>query len=369
MSKLTKDCFVYTYKGLLILLSMISLTEKGRAQSQIRFLTPAAEADANKLVQAYASPYLKRHADGWADGWTYTSTHERLTFNLVSASATFINNNEKTFDASALKLDGNITIVGSPVNQTAAGASNTTGAGFDIHSINPAYGDRIVAHLEGPRGLNIHFRSRSFVPTIVTPQIGFGISPTTELMIRFLPDFKVNNHTYASAYGVGIKKTLTDLIFGPRNKIFNVPPPVELAAYAGYSMETLFYNLHINPSAGTTPGTGSENASFSHQKIRIHSNDLTVGALASKKIYFLTAHAGLAFTASNTSLSLKGNYPVIAEGSFKTSYITNPFNVSGANTGVSANIGVNLNVWKIRVNTDIIAGRYTRFNIGLGISL
>ncbi len=369
MDKKTRGISVKINTALFLLIFLSAITEKGIAQSQIRYLTPAAEADANKLVQAYAAPYLKRHGDGWADGWTYTASHERFTFKLLSASATLIRNDERTFDASALGLNGSITVVGSPINQTAAGGSNTTGAGFDIHSTTKSNGDRIVAHLQGPRGLNINFRGKSFVPTLVTPQVSFGISPTTELMIRFLPDFRINNHTYASAYGAGIKKTLTDLIFGPQNKVYNNPPPVDLAAYAGYSTETVLYNLHINPTAGTTPENGSQNASFSHQKIRIHTNDLTIGVLASKKLLFLTAHAGFAYSASNTSLSLKGNYPVIAEGSFKTSYITNPFYVKGTDAGLSANIGVNLNLWKIRVNTDIIAGKYARFNIGLGMAL
>lgn len=342
------------------------------AQDQVSSIIQASTADGNKILQAYLNPYLKRNADAWADGWTYTAKHEKFTFKLVSVSASFTDNGENTYDAATLGLSSNITFRNSSINQTITGGPNSANAIFDVHGKDFMGGDHVVGSFNGPGGINAKFMGRSFIPTVVTPQIGIGVSRNTELMIRLVPGIHLGKDMNASVYGLGVKETLTDLIFGTHDKLSHTLAPLDLAAYMGYSTETLSYKVNVQPTDADKASSGNEKTDYSSQRVRMRSTDFTIGAIASKTFLFITPHAGVAYSAANTDLAALGTYPVTANGAGKggSNSVTNvvdPFLVTGAHNGLSANIGVNINLFLIKINTDYVVSRYKRLNIGLSI--
>lgn len=353
--------------------SALIITGEAKAQSsQIGQIIQASTVDGNKILQAYANPFLKRQADGWADGWTYTAAHEKFSLNLVSVSASFVNNSDKTFDASTLGLSTSVRPTGTPINQTFAGGKNTNGAGFDIYGKNPyTQQDQKVTSFAGPDGINLSVLGKSAVPTVVTPQLGFGILPGTEVMIRFLPTVHMGKDASAQVLGFGLKQSISDLIFGLAGKAGKKVAPFDLAVYTGYSYENLGYRLDIEPSEADKVSSGNASTNYSTQKIQLRTTNYTLGALISKKILFITPHAGIAYSNATSTLSALGTYPVEAVGPTGANTVTNvvnPFLVAGANSGMSANLGVNLNIFFFKVNTDYIISKYSRLNVGLSIS-
>lgn len=362
-------------KKLVQVSAMIVLSSLGMAasaQDQVGAFVEASKGDGNKILQAYLNPYLKRNADGWADGWTYTAKHEKFTVKLVSVSASFTDNGENTYDASKIGLSSAITFRNSPINPTITGGPNSANAIFDVHGKDFLGGDHIVASINGPDGIKAKLQGKSFIPTIVTPQIGFGISKNTEIMIRLVPAIQVGKNVNASVYGLGIKETLTDLIFGPVSKLSKKLAPMDIAAYMGYSTETLGYKLNVQPTDADKTSSGNQNTDYSSQRIKMRTTNFTIGAIASKTILFITPHAGFAYTAASTNLAALGTYPVTVNGAGKngSNSVTNmvdPFAVSGAHNGASANFGVNINLFLIKINTDYIISKYNRLNVGLSL--
>ena len=355
----------------LITISTFSLVGYTKAQSQIGDFVKASAADGNKILQAYANPFLKRHGDGWADGWTYTARHEKFTFKLVSLSAIFVDNSEKTFDASTLGLSSNVRIDGSPINQTFAGGPNTSNAAFDIYGKNPMTGqDQKITTITGPDGMNLNVLNHNVIPTVVTPQIGIGVLPGTEIMIRLLPDVHVGKYAQVTVVGVGAKQTLNNLIFGSGDNTSKTTDMFDLAAYSGYSMEKLSYKLDIEPTDAQKTTSGNQNTNYKNQKVQMKTTDFTVGALISKKILFITPHAGIAYSTSQTTLSAIGTYPVPVVGPTglsSVSNVDNPFLVTGSHNGMSANIGLNINLFLIKINTEYVISKYNRLNVGLSL--
>lgn len=355
----------------LLTISSFSIMGYANAQSQIGDFVKASASDGNKILQAYTNPFLKRHGDGWADGWTYTAQHEKFTFKLVSLSATFVDNSEKTFDASTLGLSSNTRINGSPINQTFAGGPNTSQASFDIYGKNPMTGqDQKVTTITGPDGMNLNVLSRNVIPTVVTPQIGIGVLPGTEIMIRLLPDVHVGRYAEVTVLGFGAKQTLNNLIFGTDDKGGKNTQLFDLAAYGGYSMEKLSYKLDIEPTDAQKATSGNQNTNYKNQKVQMRTTDFTVGAIISKKILFITPHAGFAYSASQTTLSAIGTYPVPVVGPTglsSVSNIDNPFLVTGSHNGMSANFGLNINLFLVKINTEYVISKYNRLNVGLSL--
>ncbi len=352
-------------------LMTLAFSIQARAQSQISTFIQADVADGNKILQAYTNPFLKRHGDGWADGWTYTAAHEKFTFKLISLSADFVSNSEKTFDASTLGLSTSVRPTGSPINQTFAGGTNTNNAGFDVYGKNPVTGqDQKITSFTGPDGLNLNVLGKNIVPTVQTPQIGIGILPSTEVMIRLMPDVHIGRYAEITVLGLGVKQTLNNLIFGSGKDNKETTVPVDLAVYTGYSMEKLSYKLDIEPTAAERATSGNEMTNYGNQRVQLRTTNYTVGALASKKFWFVTPHAGIAYSAAQTTLSAIGTYPVPSVSSVGTpsvSNVQNPFLVSGLHNGLSANIGLNLNLFIFKINTDYIISKYNRLNVGVSL--
>ncbi len=356
------------------LISFFALTIFGqaKAQSQITSFVQIAQPNGNKILQAYADPFMKRQADGWADGWTNTAAHEKLSFQLFSLSGTFVDNNEKTFDASTLGLDPNVIRVhGSPINQTVSGGQNNTGAAFDLYAKNPYTGEPLkVATVAGANGLNLRLGGISMVPTIVTPQLGFGFSSGTEVMVRLIPDIHYSSNTEVTVVGLGLKQNLSDLIFHKKDKGIRAIVPFDLAVYTGYSMENINYKLDVQPDPTEKRTSGNENTNYNNQKINVKTTNYTVGAIISKKILFLTPHAGIAYSASQTTLGVLGTYPTqeITKTGMTIKNVQDPLLIIGQNSGMSANIGLNLNVFFVKLSTDLIVGKYDRMNVSLRVA-
>lgn len=284
-------------------------------------------------------------------------------------SASTVGGDEQHFDGTTIGLSSNTTIPGPSIFQTLSGGKNIPQTVFQLHTKNPLTGqDQIAGTFNGPEGEKIRILGRSVIPTVISPQLGIGISRATEVMIRFLPASHFTDRTTASVYGLGIKHTLTETIFGTDEKIYKDLPPFDIAAYAGFTKETITYNINIQPAESDRINSGNSATDYSRQKARMNSSDFTAGALISRSFSFFSPHIGIAWSAATTRLAFLGNYPMkvtMVPGYSTLIDLKNPFLVSNRHWGIDSTIGFNLDLGFFRINSDLILSKYTRFNLGI----
>lgn len=272
-----------------------------------------------------------------------------------------------------LGLSTKTTIPGPAIFQTLSGGKNIPGTVFELHGTDPLTGqDQMSSKINGPDGLRLKVLGRSVIPTLIIPQIGVAISPATEVMVRFLPVSHFIDKSTISVLGLGIKHILTEDIFGPDDKIYQVLPPFDIAGYAGFTSENFSYKVTIIPSFIDKTNSGNTATNYSNQRIRIQSRDFTAGVLISRKFSVLIPHLGIAWSAANTEIAVLGTYPVkstMAPGYTTIINLNNPFLVSGSHWGLNANMGLAVDLAFFRINCDFILSRYKRVNMGISFFL
>ncbi len=272
-----------------------------------------------------------------------------------------------------LGLSPKTTVPGPPIFQTFSGGKNIPETVFELHGTDPLTGqDQAGTTINGRDGVDLKVMGWSVIPTLITPQISLGISPGTEVMIRFLPESHFINRSAASVLGLGIKHTLTEDIFGPDNRIIQLLPPFDIAAYAGYTSENVSYQVSLIPSFVDKTNSGNTTTNYSNQRIRLQSTDFTAGVLISRTFSVLTPHLGIAWSAATTDIAVLGTYPVkvmVAPGYSTILNLNNPFLVTGSHWGMDADLGINLNLVFFRLSSDFILSKYKRVSLGISFFL
>jgi hypothetical protein len=316
----------------------------------------AGKKDANVLAKAYLNPYANALGDGLNNGWYNSArTHKLFGFDLsISASAIQIPKSETTFDLNTLGLT-NL----SPENS--ANHIAPTVAGPDEDGPRVLVKDdsgNTISSFNTPNGLGLD------VVPVPMAQIGFGLLPHTDFIVRFVPEMKYDNsgdEMKIGFWGLGVKHNFKEWI--PVIKAL----PFDASVFGSYS--------EMNAQSEITIDSGD----FSDGDVRLTVDDTTnpllkfktktskFGLILSKKIGILTVFGGIGQSKSKTTINLLGKYNVKTSTGELIFDLTDPIDLNFKSTNVCVDAGLRLKLAFFSLFGSINKAEYTSYNAGISL--
>ena len=316
----------------------------------------AGKKDANVLAKAYLNPYANALGDGLNNGWYNSAkTHKLFGFDLnISASAIQIPKSETTFDLNTLGLT-NL----SPENS--ANHIAPTVAGPDEDGPRVLVKDdsgNTISSFNTPNGLGLD------VVPVPMAQIGFGLLPHTDFIVRFVPEMKYDNsgdEMKIGFWGLGVKHNFKEWI--PVIKAL----PFDASVFGSYS--------EMNAQSEITIDSGD----FSDGDVRLTADDTTnpllkfktktskFGLILSKKIGILTVFGGIGQSKSKTTINLLGKYNVKTSTGELIFDLIDPIDLNFESTNVCVDAGLRLKLAFFSLFGSINKAEYTSYNAGISL--
>jgi len=367
----------------LFLCLTLCVTVPAVAQSDIVKIINTAEADFNKLMEAYYTPFSKAFGTSLNNGWYNTAEPLRpWKFDIrILGSGSFVPTKDQTIDLNSLGLSDRVII--DPNNAVTAGLfSNNQGVPVQYfpEGVNSTTGSS--ASLTLPNGIGANILP---IPLL---QLNLGLFKGTELSIRFLPAIPIetdegtiesdDNRFRAGVWGVGVKHDFQQWIPG-----FNLWP-VKFAVAMGYTRTRVNLNSNLAPTAANLLLEGSTTtpdlSAYNTQDLELKANSFYFGLLFSRKFPLLTFYGGVRVESSNSSFAVLGTYPVTVEDTDPTSStfgqqvvreITDPFSISRSFGQASFNLGMRLKVGIFSLFVDYSQGteQYQNVTAGFGFGI
>lgn len=361
------------------------------AQENTAQLIKAGTADANKLMNSYASPLAKSIGSGLNGGWFQTAKpHGIGGFDFtVSFNIPFAPVADQSFDATGyqyLRLDPSSTSNQAPTvfGESKEGPKMNVVARNPLHTAfaqqfpgvpNPNSQDTAVTSFNLPKGAGINF-----IP-LPTAQFSVGVGFGTEVAVRFIPTTSSENLSIG-LFGFAVKHDFKQWIPGMKAL------PFDLSAMFGYTSlngETKFSgNNAITPE--TSPNIAPDNSgkTYNNQKLTLTSTGWTSNIIISKKLGPITPYLGVGYHRASTDIKMEGDYPITminenynptSPAGSPNSYIkkidvlSNPISINGTISGFRANVGFRLKLLVLTIHGDYTFAEYNMASVGLGINL
>jgi hypothetical protein len=344
----------------------ISMVSTVNAYSQLEnvglFMAGGVE-DGEKLMGAYLEPYVNGFAATLNSGWYNTAkAHKPLGFDILGTfNMAFTPSSTKTYDVAQLGLQ-TLYLTNpseSSIGQTISGSKDD---GPMLGYIVPGV-DTLDA-FRTPPGTNN--------PYIMSPMIqaGVGIYKGTEIIGRYMPKIKFSGTSYG-LWGIGLKHNIDQWI-----PLFKRLPVLNISIMGGYTVLNSDIAVHVTPEMIGT--TSSEPAStWEDQRIAFEVRSFTANLIISANLPVIGFYGGAGFASTNSTLALKGYYPVIDITSPTLTSIASELdpmslemkNKDGGITKPRLNAGFRLKFSVITFNFDYTWATYSSVTGGFGITV
>jgi hypothetical protein len=184
-------------------------------------------------------------------------------------------------------------------------------------------------------------------------------------MVRYLPEIN-SKDLKTTFWGFCVKHNIKQWI--PLIKLL----PVDISAAAAYSHAGLTYGNGDPILSPTESIPVPPNSDYTNQNVVLTANSWCAAVLLSKKLPFLTFFGGLKVSGTNTTLALKGTYPVktiSSTGSFEYANLTDPISVNYDKTqfGINAGVRLKLGITSYFVDGVYAPGGFSSVNFGVGV--
>jgi len=334
----------------------------GQARDFGNFIS-AGPADAEKLLEAYLSPWINAFSGSLTGGWYNTAKpHELGGFDVtLTLNTAFVPNQYKKYTVDELGLES---LVRAPETNTVA----PTVAG------NKDNGPQMQYNYEGfeqnafdlPPGTGY-----SYLPTPML-QIGVGLWKGTEIMGRFFPRIKYNSQTKFGMWGVGLKHDIKQWIPGLKDL-----PVLNMSLMGGYTRLKSSVGLEVTPDdVGLNDYISVDPATWDNQQMSLITSSFTANLLISADIPIVTFYGGIGFANTKSNVKFEGYYPMIStveEGLPNVEAVENPIdlevkNQDGGVTKPRLNAGIRLKFGVFTMHFDYVRANYNIATFGLGIS-
>jgi hypothetical protein len=351
-----------------------SYAQLGDASAILR----AGAEDANTLMEAYLKPFGSGFGAALNNGWTNTAKpHKKLGFDVtVGISTALVPSSGESFDVSELDFSTLQLKSGDAVTPTVSGAKETNtvlNATTDIAV--PGGGTREVElfSFNMPAGVG-----QPYVPAPVI-KAGIGLIKDTELMIRYMPTYKIPVvKAKVSLWGVGVKHNIKQWI--PGGKMI----PVDISVMGGYTDFSLNKGFDVTGEDVITEPDITENPyanqpeTWDGQGIELGTTAYNVNLLVGKTLPIISVYGGVGIESSTTTISTPGAYPIIAQNQnpsgtndlLTVDTIEEPIDIElKGDNSFRAMIGA-----RVRISVFTIAANYTHSTyptatVGVGIGL
>ena len=348
--------------SLLVCLSLFSLM--AFSQNDVGQFLKGGKDDANILIKAYMQPYAYALGDGLNNGWYSTAeTHSLFGFDLtIGLTGIQVPDNAKTFDISKLGLKRMTVNSGSSIAPTIAG-KNDPGPTITVYD-NDNHTNKIV-EFNSPEGTGL-----DIVPVPMV-QVGFGLLPHTDLLVRFVPEMKYRNNDdemKIGLWGLGAKHNFMEWL-PVLSKL-----PFDASVFASYSEVNGQSELSFKPEDySSNPAITIIPFNTDGQMMKMKTTTSKIGLVVSKKIAILTVFGAIGQSMSKTNIDLLGTYPVVATASAggfevtKFGAIENPITTEFKTSNISMEAGLRVKITVLSLFASINKSEYTSLNAGLSL--
>ncbi len=332
--------------------------------------------DAEKIFEAYLSPYANGMGAALSTGWYNTAKPHKLGgFDVtVSFNLAIIPSADQTYDANDLGLgdpaNGLTVTVDGTESPTAAG-KNKAGQTLTYNQNIPIIGDVPITSFSLPKGTGFAYTPMPMI------QVGVGLVKETELNFRYSPDIEWGNGSKMGLWGIGLKHSVKQWI--PAVKKL---PLFDLTLQGGYTKLKSTSDLNFQPSfydafSGVNVIPSFDPNYYSNQELLLDINNITANLLVSGDFKIICIYGGVGISNSKADLKLKGNYPIpYMEGneirvSDENLNNTDPIDITvKSNEGLKPrfNAGFRLKFAVVTINFDYTYADYSVASAGLGIS-
>jgi len=348
-------------KMILVICAGFFLFQIAFSQSDVVKFLIAGKADANILARAYLNPYALALGDGLNNGW-YNSAKTHKLFGLdlsVSVSAIKIPQSATTFDLNTLGFTK--LVLEDPLKHIAPTVAGTDVAG---PRLLVRENGKTLASFNSPPGTGL-----DIVP-LPMAQLGFGLLPHTDLIVRFVPEMKYDNsgdEMKIGFWGLGVKHNFKEWI--PVLKTL----PFDASVFGSYSQLNAQSELSLNPSDFSDGNVVVTFGADQNQMLKFNTKTSKYGLILSKKIGILTVFGGLGHSKSETRINLLGQYVVettIQEGGL--SFVTkddliDPIDLSFVSKNICLDAGLRLKLAFFSLFGSVNKAGYTSYNAGFSL--
>ncbi len=342
------------------------------------FMTGSAE-DAEKLFEAYISPYANGIGAGLSAGWYNTAKSHKLGgFDVtVTLNTAIIPSADKSFDPTTLGLGEGSSLISrvdysNNESPTAAGKKET-GTQVTYYTELPIAGETELASFNLPKGSGF-----GYTPTPMI-QLGLGTVKETDVIVRYSPELSIGSGGKVGLWGVGIKHGIKQWI--PALKRL---PVLEMSVMGGYTSLTSTTDINFMPSfyndfSGNVNVLPYEESFYSDQQMLLDVSNITANFLVSANLPIICIYGGVGISSSTTNLKLAGYYPFpeLQGNQIVVDYDTaveDPIDISieskdGSVTKPRLNAGFRLKFAVVTLHFDYTYADYSIATAGLGVTL
>ncbi|MEA2106756.1 MAG: DUF6588 family protein [Bacteroidota bacterium] len=356
---------------------MILFSSTTMAQfSQVGAFMAGSAEDAEKLFEAYISPYANGMGAGLSAGWYNTAKSHKLGgFDVtVTLNTAIIPSANKTFDPTLLGIGEGSSLISrvefaDNQSPTAAGKKET-GSQVTYYLLLPIAGETELASFNLPKGSGF-----GYIPTPMI-QLGLGTVKETDLIVRYSPELSIGSGGKVGLWGVGVKHSIKQWI--PALKRL---PVLEMSVMGGYTKLKSTTDINFMPSfyEGYADYIEDIPSYYNNQEMLLDISNITANFLVSANLPIICIYGGVGISSSTTNLKLAGNYPfpriqdeqiVVDENSAEK----DPVDISikskdGSVTKPRLNAGFRLKFAVVTLHFDYTYADYSIATAGLGVTL
>ncbi len=254
--------------------------------------------DAQKLFEAYLSPYLNGFGASMTGGWYNTaSAHQPLGFDIsITANVALVPEEYRSYNVDELELGGLVRAPGAEeFSPTVAGTKeNGPQMQYDIEGFQQDA-------FELPAGIDF-----PYVPTPMI-QLGIGVYKGTDIIGRYMPKIGYGDNGKIGFWGLGLKHDIKQWIPGLKKL-----PVLNISVMGGYTKLNGFVATTITPETlNLDQYYDGDPEVWDDQKLDLTSSSFTGNLLISADLPVVCFYGGIGFATTKTTLGLKGNYPMI----------------------------------------------------------
>ncbi|MFC2105012.1 DUF6588 family protein, partial [Bacteroidota bacterium] len=339
--------------------------------------------DAEKIFEAYLSPYVNGMGAALSTGWYNSAKPHKLGgFDVtVSFNLAIIPTADQSYDANNLNLGD----PSSGLTVDVIGNSSPTAAGKKDEGQQVTYNQDIlgvdvpVTSFNLPKGTGFAYTPMPML------QLGIGIVKETELNFRYSPDIEWGNGSKIGLWGIGLKHGIKQWIPGLKEL-----PVFDLTLQGGYTKLHLTSALNFMPSVYEDMGIirpgdiiSDSPGFYDNQELLLDVSNITANLLVSGDFKVICIYGGVGISSSTANLKLKGNYPFpkfVDENLMsdqlqitEETALTDPIDITikssdGSVTKPRFNAGLRFKFAVVTIHFDYTYANYSIASAGLGIS-
>lgn len=345
--------------------------------SQVGNILSTGVDDAEKILNAYVSPFANGMGASLSGGWYNTAKPHKLGgFDItITANVVIIPSTDKTFDPNKLGLgdseNGLNVVIDGNESPTVAGKS-TSGSQVtyyqDYLGTTDTGDDLMMTQFNLPKGSNLSY---SLMPIA---QVGIGLVKGIEIIGRYSPEISYGKNGKLGLWGAGIKHDVKQWI--PGLKRF---PVLNISVHGGYTKLKSTNDLNFKPEF-YEPIIGAGNVSnffpemYDDQQLVMDISNTTANLLISADLPVICIYGGVGFSSSKTNLMLNGNYPMVElQGTtFAVDESTakkDPIDMTIKSNDIRLNAGFRIKMAVVTLHFDYTYANYSIATAGLGVAL